>query len=322
MDEAMGAEKFHAFEDLSNAEILVTGGTGFIGRHLIGRLLSLGAQVTIVDRTTRVNLFEPSRHLTTYTLSLPDSSIVDLIKQDRFTAVFHLAGPSSVPSSIQNPADDLFFNAHATLQILEAIRHHSLETRLIYMASAAVYGNPDHLPVAETTPLHPISPYGISKLATEMYISLYARLHDLQTASLRPFSIYGPGQKKLVVYDLIQKLQTNPDRIEVYGTGEEVRDFLYVDDMVAAAIMVMIRGDLKGEAYNVASGHGTVIRDIVGILTSTIKLSPQICYTGKGRPGDPAKWIADISKLAGLGFRPTVNLKDGLKQVVRWYDSL
>ena len=126
----------------------------------------------------------------------------------------------------------------------------------------------------------------------------------------------------MVVFDLIRKLRTNTERIEIYGTGEEIRDFLYVEDTAAAVIEVMMHGELKGEAYNMAAGQGTAIKDIVEILISIMEVSPQICYTGKGRPGNPIKWIADITKIKALGFRPTISLENGLKQVVQWYDSL
>jgi UDP-glucose 4-epimerase len=222
---------------------------------------------------------------------------------------------------VKDPVGDLRNNAEVTLHVLEAIRHFSPTTRLVYTSSAAVYGSPKKLPISENHPLVPVSPYGVSKLAAEGYVSLYAQLHSLRTASLRLFSVFGPGQRKQVVFDLIAKLRANPDELEVYGTGQEIRDFIYVDDVVSAALLVMTRGDLRGEVYNVASGEGTSIHELVETIVSVMGVRPRIHYTGHVRPGDALRWIADISRLASLGFRPSVNLWEGIKWIVKWYDQ-
>jgi len=301
-----------------NSRVLVTGGAGFIGDYLVRRLLSLGAAVTVVDDPSANPSVVPDR-VTMFKLRLPNPQLAKIVGQGEFDAIFHLAGASYVPPSVDDPFSDLRNNAEVTLQVLEAVRNFSPTTRLVYTSSAAVYGNPEKLPISENHPLVPVSPYGVSKLAAESYVSLYARLHSLRTASLRLFSVYGPGQHKQVVFDLVAKLNVNPKELEVYGTGYEIRDFIYVDDVVSAAILVITQGDLRGEEYNVASGEGTSIHELVETILSVMEMRPQIHYTGHVRPGDALRWIADISRLSSVGFTPSVSLHEGTKRVVNWY---
>jgi UDP-glucose 4-epimerase len=224
-----------------------------------------------------------------------------------------------VPPSIEDPAGDLGNNAGVTLDVLEAVRRGSPETPVVYTSSAAVYGSPTELPISEQTPIAPVSPYGVSKYAAEQYVSLYARLHGLRTASLRLFSVFGPGQRKQVVFDLIAKLAADPDRLEVIGLGSELRDFVFVEDVVAAAIAVMERAPLTGEAYNVASGCGITIGELAGHVADLLGLAPVVSYTGEVRPGDALHWVADISRLRALGFAPAVSVRDGVRRVAAWY---
>ena len=217
--------------------------------------------------------------------------------------IFHLAGAAYVPPSLDDPAGDLGNNAEVTLDVLEAVRRGSPATPVVYTSSAAVYGSPTVLPIAEETPIVPVSPYGVSKYAAEQYVSLYARLHGLRTASLRLFSVFGPGQRKQVVFDLLAKLAADPDRLEVIGAGTEMRDFIFVDDVVTAATCVMARAPLQGEVYNVASGQGVTIRDLVGHIVAVVGLSPTVRYTGEVRPGDALHWVGDIARLRGARLR-------------------
>jgi UDP-glucose 4-epimerase len=189
-------------------------------------------------------------------------------------------------------------------------------------SSAAVYGNPSNIPIIETDPTLPISPYGISKLAIERYVSAYSRLYGLKAASLRPFSAYGPRLRKQVVYDFIVKLSTDPSELTILGDGNQVRDFIFVDDIVQAALVVLEKSPLCGDVYNVASGQGTSTQEIAEILAKAMGLRPKYHYTGSIRPGEPDKWIACIDKLRMLGFVPQVALEEGLKRTVEWYNSI
>lgn len=303
------------------AKVLVTGGAGFIGSHLVGRLLSLGAAVTIVDDLLGNPKAVIPKGVTLIKMRLPDPKFPEIVAQGGFETIFHLAGKAYVPPSLKDPIDDLKGNTEVTLHVLEAIRTGSPSTRLIFTSSAAVYGNPEKLPISEGDATVPVSPYGVSKLAAETYVSLYAQLHTLRTASLRFFSVYGPGQRKQVIFDMIKKLHGNPSSIEVHGTGRETRDFIYVDDAVGAILCVATRGGLHGEVYNTATGTDITLKQLVEILAGFLGAGSKIHYTGDVRPGDPLKWVADISRIKALGFSPETRLEDGLKKVCDWYSS-
>ncbi|MEP7175153.1 MAG: NAD-dependent epimerase/dehydratase family protein [Gemmatimonadales bacterium] len=301
------------------SRILVTGGAGFIGTHLVRRLLADGADVTVVDDLSSPSAQPLPPGVTWHRIRLPDPRLRAVVAEGGFDRLYHLAGASYVPPSIDNPAGDLGNNAEVTLDVLEAVRRASPATTVVYTSSAAVYGSPTVLPIPEDTPIIPVSPYGVSKYAAEQYVSLYARLHGLRTASLRLFSVFGPGQRKQVVYDLLAKLAADPSRLEVIGAGTEMRDFVFVDDVVTAATTVMARGRLEGEVYNVASGSGVTIRDLVGHVVTVLGLSPRVHYTGEVRPGDALHWVGDIARLRALGFAPAVAVEDGVRRIAEWF---
>ena len=301
------------------SRVLVTGGAGFIGTHLVRRLAADGADVTVVDDLSAPSAQPVPAGVTWHRLRLPDPRLRTIVAEGRFDRIYHLAGAAYVPPSIEDPTGDLGNNAGVTLDVLEAVRRGSPATPMVYTSSAAVYGSPTELPISERTPIAPVSPYGVSKYAAEQYVSLYAGLHGLRTASLRLFSVFGPGQRKQVVFDLIAKLAADPDHLEVIGAGTEMRDFVFVEDVVAAAVAVMERAPLAGEAYNVASGCGITIGELAGHVAELLGLAPVVSYTGEVRPGDALHWVADITRLRALGFAPAVSVRDGVRRVAAWY---
>ncbi len=307
--------------ELAGSSIVVTGGAGFIGAHLVRRLLSLGARVTVVDDMSAASARPCPDSVRLYRLRLPNPSLREILEESRATYLFHLAGEAYVPPSMDAPVPDLRNNAELTLHVLEAVRRAVPAPQLVFASSAAVYGSPTTLPIQEDTPICPISPYGVSKYAAEQYVSLYARIHGLQAAALRLFSVFGPGQRKQVIYDLIAKLRANPRELFVHGSGAETRDFIYVEDVVAAAILVMTRAPLRGESYNVASGAAVTIRDVVATVAGCLEVAPAVTFSGEVRPGDALNWLADIGRLRALGFAPSVSLSQGVARITRWFDE-
>lgn len=300
------------------SRVLITGGTGFIGSRLVSRLVDEGSEVEVVAAQGGEGL---PRGVVVHTLTLPHPDLSGIVRDGRFDELYHLAGTSYVQASMQDPEGDLWNSVAPTVDLLETLRRKSPHTRMVYTSSAAVYGSPTDLPLAEDAPVKPVSPYGVSKHTCEVYLGLFARLYGLRTASLRPFSVYGPRQRKQVIYDLVDRLHSNPAILEVMGTGEEMRDFVHVDDATAAAMIVMARGPLRGETYNVARGEGVKIRELVAELVAVMQVNPTIVFSGSVRTGDPHSWIADISRLSALGFRPSISLRSGLRSVLEWYRS-
>lgn len=313
---------------LTQQPVLVTGGAGFIGSHLSENLVTLGAKVTIIDNLTTGTLDNLENIASQIRLIVGD--VGDLLRLKRlnvrdYSYVFHLAGNPYIPPSIANPAYDFHENLQNTFNLLEAVREAKTNTKtgtkLISASSAAVYGNPMRLPIHESDPTIPISPYGVSKLAGERYLAVYSQLYEISAVSMRFFSVYGPRQRKQVIFDLFHKIHNNPEEIEVFGDGSQTRDFTYVQDVVRALILVAEAAPGHGEAYNVASGTTYSIAQIVSAICQISGVFPRINYTGHVRPGDAEKWEVDLHNLRGLGFEPQTTLESGMATIRDWYND-
>jgi UDP-glucose 4-epimerase len=206
-----------------------------------------------------------------------------------------------------------------THSLLNALRKAKQRIRFVFLSSAAVYGNPRALPVLETSDLIPISPYGFHKVCSEALVREYAALHGLDALSLRIFSAYGPGLRRQVVYDVVRRIRPGSS-LRLDGTGMESRDFVHATDVARAAFCALERAPGRGEAYNVASGTETTLRALATQLRKLCGDGP-IEFSGKVRTGDPANWRADIAALVALGFRPTMSIDEGLRQVAEWVQT-
>ena len=285
--------------------VMVTGGAGFIGRHLVKALRERGHEVFSFDIRE-----DPRYDITNYEIL---RKCVEAWKPD---VVFHLAANPRVDVSFKDPLADLSINVLGTLNLLRALE--GRPPRLVFISTAHVYGEPQYLPIDERHPICPMSPYAISKYAAERYCLTYGRRRGIEVVVMRLFNTYGPGQNLgFVIPDLIHRLLENPDRLVVYGTGEEVRDFIYVSDVVSALIKAMEHGE-EGECYNVGSGSGVSISELVSLLIEAIGVRPrEVVFTKKGGTGRPNAIIADISKARrSLKWEPVVGLKEGLKRTV------
>jgi UDP-glucose 4-epimerase len=304
-----------------NKAVLLTGGAGFIGSQLAEDLVEAGASVTIVDDLSTgrsANLALIMDRVVFFEQDIRKIRWEDVLGKKDYDVNFHFAANAYVPPSVERPQWDYDINLNGTMRLLEALRQGPWPGTLIYASSAAVYGNPTKIPIAETDLTIPISPYGVAKLAAERYVAVYSRLYGLRAASARFFSQFGPRQRKQVIYDFIQKLRRNPHEIFVHGDGSQVRDFNYVSDTTRAVMLIVEAGSLAGEVYNIASGRECSVRELLDIVSGLLNVRPKYVFSGQVRPGDPEKWSVDISKLEKLGYRPRVSLEEGLTKTVQW----
>ena len=302
-------------------KVLVTGAAEFIGSHLVEQLVIQEAQVTILDNFStgyRSNLDAVWSDLHVENHDLARDDLASVFSGQGYDITFHLAANGYVPPSVENPRADFEKNALGTFNLLEAIRAHSPQTRLVYTSTAAVYGNGVPHAISESHPVDPMAPYGVSKLTGERYLSVYAQTFDLAAASVRLFSVYGPRLRKQVVYDFIRKLQDNPSELYIYGDGSQIRDLNNVGNVVDAILLVAERAEMRGEVYNVASGEAVSIRELAELLSRLMGLAPKFVFSGQVRQGDAQNWTADTRRLQALGYRPQIALEQGLTELIEW----
>ncbi|MBC8162835.1 MAG: NAD-dependent epimerase/dehydratase family protein [Roseiflexaceae bacterium] len=303
--------------------VLVTGGAGFIPSHLTLALLSAGADVVLVDAQPidleRMYSHAPGR-VDAVQVAVGTPAFQQFFAAQSFDYIFHLAARAYAAGSVQAPVDDFTTNLAATVDLLEQMRNLKSQARLVFASSAAVYGNPAKLPIEEGDLTVPVSPYGVSKLAAERYVAVYAQLYNIHAASLRLFSVYGPGQTKQVVFDLFDKLQRTPHELVVLGDGSQVRDLVFVGDVVHAFLAVAARGRGDGYAYNVASGIATSTAELAQAIIAVQNSYAQIRFTGATRPGDPERWVGRCEPLVAIGGAPASTLHDGIQATAQWFN--
>ena len=291
-------------------KILIIGSKGFIGSHCI----SILKQQHIVYGCDVVNDYAAENY---YQIDATNADYKEVFKTQQFDACINCSGAASVPDSFKHPFRDFSLNTLNVVKILEAIKELQAGCKFINLSSAAVYGNPEKLPITEDCPLIPLSPYGLHKRQAEEIIDEYAGFYNLQTCSLRLFSVYGPGLCKQLFWDLHTKIMQS-DQIELWGTGNESRDFIYVDDVVNAITCVIKKAEFKGECINVSGGIETSIKSVVELFQQEHFKPFNFFFAGQQSPGYPVNWRANVDKLKNMGFKPQVSLKQGLQKYIAW----
>lgn len=302
---------------LKKKKVLVTGGAGFIGSHLVDVLVLKGAEVTVVDNLSSGNLENLNKSLNKIEFLKADildfEKINNIVKQVQ--VIFHLAANADVPKSVDDPKFDFDNNVIGSFNLLKSAVDNKIE-KFIFASSAAVYGNPQYTPIDEKHPTNPISPYGASKLAIEHLGRSYLNTYGLQFITMRIFNTYGERQPRYVMYDLLRKLYKNKSQLEVLGTGEQLRDYSYVLDTAKAFVLAAQKAK-GGDIYNIAGGKPISIRDVVDYILKVLRLSNiKVTYTNKSWKGDINVLSADIRKInKELLFKPSVNLVVGIKRL-------
>ena len=293
-------------------KILIIGSKGFIGQHLKNFLISKNLQVWGADVV--VDYVHPEKY---FLIDASNADYHSIFQQTGFDICINCSGAASVPDSLQHPLRDYNLNTANVFKLLDAIRLYQPACKFINLSSAAVYGNPQILPVAENIVTAPLSPYGVHKLMSENICAEFNRFFGIATCSLRIFSAYGEGLKKQLFWDLFQKTKSG-NNIDLYGTGNESRDFIHINDLVRAIYLVAQHAPFKGQPINIANGEEIFIKDCVHTFYNFFDSPVHFNFVGQGRAGDPNNWVADISTLQQLGYKQQFPLAEGLKNYYKW----
>lgn len=312
----------------SFSKILVAGGAGFIGSHIVDELLKTDVKVVAFDNLYTGKMKNIARHKKNSNFQFVKGDVrnIDLIKKAliEVDAVFNQAAVVGIPRSQENPILANEVNVNGTLNLLEACLNTKVK-RFVQASSASVYGDTDTLPLAETLPAKPISPYAVSEFAAESYARVFWKIYGLETVCLRYFNVYGPRQ----IYSIYSGVTTifvqrllEDKQLVVFGDGEQTRDFVYVDDAVAANMLALNEREARGEVFNIGTGTSTTINSIAECLLETMGKSSCKPVHEAPRTGDIRHSCANINKaIEILGYKPSISIKEGLVKLVEWYRS-
>jgi len=303
---------------------LVTGGAGFIGSHIVQRLVKRGERVRVVDNLCTGEIERLASVLSVIDFveeDLADPAVCDRVV-DGVDYVLHQAAIPSVQRSIRDPMASNRANITATLNVLESCRTHGVR-RLVYAASSSAYGNTKVLPKREDMPATPLSPYALQKFVGERYAKLYFDLYKLETVSLRYFNVFGPSQDpyseySAVIPKFITKLLAG-EKLTIFGDGEQSRDFTYVENVVQANLLALTADGAAGKMMNLGCGTRISLNQLVKQLENILGLNAQVEYL-PARAGDVRDSLADIGLAERLlGYLPRVSVEDGLARTVDWF---
>jgi UDP-glucose 4-epimerase len=307
---------------LKNSKVVVTGGAGFIGSHLVDRLVDNGYAVKVVDNLSTGNLANIRNHVETGKIDFIKGDICDasLVKQtiEDVDTVFHLAAQTSVPFSMKNPQLTFETNVAGTLNLLAACARQKVH-KFVLASSCAVYGEPRYLPVDEKHPNSPISPYAESQLAAERYCLGFHERQLCCSVVMRLFNVYGPRQGLNDYSGVITKfIERSKQKLPlvVYGNGSQTRDFVNVQDVVDVFLASMEKSEAEGEVFNVGSGKPTSINELAKTILELSGVNTTVSYDAP-RLGDITNSYADISKAQKiLGYHPKFSLTKGLEAML------
>ncbi len=243
-----------------------------------------------------------------------------VFESEVFDLCINCSGSASVQLSVNNPVLDFSLNVSNLVRLLSALHTHNPQCRLINISSAAVYGNPKVLPVKVGDPTSPLSPYGVHKLIADSILNEYYKLFKISSCSVRVFSAYGNGQKKLFLWDCVQKIldATNESPAKFFGTGWESRDYIHISDVIQQVELVIKNASFEGEIYNIANGEEVHINHLVNLVQSSLNTHKNVVFTGNERTGDPLNWKADIQQMLEWGYQKKVPIEEGVGEYTRW----
>ena len=302
---------------------IVTGGTGFIGTHLIDALIERGENVTVIDNLSTSDLKYLHSDAKFINQDICDPEVTNLIKELNPKAIYHLAAQASVAVSAREPLTDLNINVIGTLNLLEGIRDLHYRPRFIFFSTGgAVYGDLEEsaLPASETINAKPLSPYAVSKLAIEHYLRVYGHLYDLNYTIVRPANVYGPRQNphgEAGVIAIFTQAMLEGRAITIFGDGNDQRDYIYIADFIDG-VLTLADSNLPGP-YNIGTGYGISVNEIHNILSEFIPAATPPQH-GPPRAGDITKiWLDVTSAENDLGWKANTSFQDGINKTVEWF---
>lgn len=299
--------------------ILVTGGAGFIGSHIVETYLAAGHTVAVVDDLSSGRRDHVPAGVPFYPMDIRDPELAQVFETEQPEVVNHQAAQVSVPQSLADPVLNTSVNVAGLVNVLEQSRRHGVR-KVIFASSCAVYGDPDHLPVREEDAICPLSPYGQSKWTGEHYLALYRRLYGLRYTALRYANVYGPrqdpfGEAGVITIFVERMLDGRP--VTIYDDGEQTRDFVYVGDVASANLQALDQGD--DAIYNIGTGHASTINQLFRTLRELAGY-PHAPQYAPARPGDIRHSVLDATRaVRELDWQPATSLEEGLIQTIEFF---
>jgi len=313
-------------EQLKDKKVMVTGGAGFIGSHIVDALVGIGSKVIVVDNLLTGKVENIEHNLDKIEFIEKSFESDDILNQTLGDCdyVCHQAALRSVPKSVEAPLDYHQVNVSGTLKLFLSARNTNIK-KIVFASSSSVYGDRMDFPEKEKDLPKPISPYAASKLMCETYGHIFSKIYDLPVVGLRYFNVFGPRQSldnqyAVVVPKFIDCL-LNEQSPPVYGDGDQERDFTYIDNVVSANLAAMVTPGIGGEVFNVASADAKSVNNLFSSLQEIIQSSAQPTYL-EPRLGDVRKTEADVEKAKNfLKWEPKVDFYDGLEKTVAWFKA-
>ena len=320
-------------ENYSGKEILITGGLGFIGSNLARRLVSQGANLTLVDSLipqyggNTFNIDDIKNKVAVNVCDVRDTFAMEHLIQGK-EYLFNLAGQTSHLDSMADPHTDLDINAAAQLSILEVCRKENPDIKIVFASTRQLYGRPDYLPVDEKHPIRPVDVNGINKLAGEWYHLLYNNVYGIRACALRLTNTYGPGMRvkdaRQTFLGIWIRLLLEGKPIKVFGDGKQLRDFNFVDDCVEALLLAGASDQANGKIYNLGCSEVIGLKDLAKMMVNlgyggSFDLAP---FPSERKAIDIGDYYSDFSLITKeLGWIPKIDLKDGLKRTLNYYST-
>lgn len=309
------------------AKYLVTGGAGFIGSTLVNRI-SKSDEIVVIDdlsmgNISNINNLEESK-ITFVEGSVTDENLMmKVFDEFQFDYIFHLAAIASVADSVMRPVETHEVNFESVLLLLELCRkkQHNLK-RIVFSSSAAVYGDEPTLPKHEESIIRPLTPYAVDKFSAERYVLNYYSLYGVPSSAVRFFNVYGPNQNPNSPYSGVLSILTaryeelidgNEATFTIFGDGQQTRDFIYVEDVIDALLIIADSQDSLGKVFNVGTGNATPLNKVIDIYQSILKRGLPIMYE-EARVGDITHSLADVSNLKSIGFSGKTDLESGIRK--------